>query len=110
MYYRIEGSEYLEGKWSDWYGIGQVLACHETAKAFRGVSIPKCLRTGKYRNTRSWFTEYGWNKYRNQIMRQVESHSYWINTRIRVLTTENLPHIIMRGKTQAVENLNPAGP
>lgn len=105
MYYRIEACELLNNEWTDWYGIGQVLCGGENRKAFRGLSVPKCLKTGKYRNTRSWFTDYGWKKYHKQIMEQVNSHSIWINIRIRVLKAESLPNLVMRGKTQVVENL-----
>ena len=98
MYYRIEGSEYLDGKWTDWDGISQILTCEKTLMAFRGLSIPKCLRTGKYRNTRSWFTECGWEKYRGQVMLQIAWHGQQIPIRYRVLTAENLSHIVMKGK------------
>ena len=106
MFYRIDGSEYLNGKWTDWDGIGHVLIYQEALKAFRGLSVPKCLRTGKYLNTRSWFTEYGWEKYRGQIMLQIAWHGQSIPVKYRVLTAENLPHVIMKGKTQVVENLD----
>lgn len=107
MYYRIEAQELLKNGRTGWYGIGQVLCGSENRKAFRGLSVPKCLKTGRYRNTRSWFTDYGWRKYYPQIMKQVDSHNYWIPTRIRILRAENLPNLVMCGKTQVVENLDP---
>lgn len=106
MYYRIEGSEYLDNQWSDWCGIANVLCGGENKKAFRGIAVPRCLIRGKYKNTRSWFTDYGWKKYKEQIMQQVESHGMWIRTRTRVLTAESLPNIVMHGKTQVLENLD----
>lgn len=105
MYYRIEGSEYLNGKWSDWDEIGQILAYEESVKAFRGLTIPKYLKTEKYRNTRFWFTEYGWEKYRGQVLLQIAWHGQSIPIRYRVLTAKNLSNIVMQGKTQVVEKL-----
>lgn len=74
--------------------------------AFQDLSVPKCLRTGKYRNTRFWCTEHGWEKYRGQVMLQIVWHGMSIPVKYRVLTAENLSHIVMKGKTQAVESLN----
>lgn len=105
MYYRIEGAEFLNGKWTAWDGIGQILTYEETVKAFRGLTMPKCLKTGNYRNTRSWFTEYGWEKYRGQVLLQIAWHGQLIPIRYRVLTAKNLSNIVMQGKTQVVENL-----
>lgn len=45
MYYRIEGSESIGNKWTDWYGIANVLCGGENTKAFRGIAVPKCLRS-----------------------------------------------------------------
>ena len=107
MYYRVEASEKVGGRWTDWRGVGQVLCGPENRKAFRGLAVPKCLSSGEYRNTRSWFTEQGWKKYKDQIMQQIANHDLWIATKTRLLTTEELPNKVMCGKMQAVENLDP---
>ena len=104
-YYRLEASEYISGKWTEFYGICQVLFRQEYGPALKGLDVPKCLKSGIERNTRSWFTVHGWEKYSPGLFKALQKHSQYIDTRWRVLVTQKTINLIMRGKSQVVEKL-----
>ena len=106
MYYRLEARE---SHTSEWLGIYACLDGPELTLAGRGLHTPKCLSHGGYRNTRSWFTEYGWSRYAAKLFKAMLMHKEWTHLEYRVLTASEKDlkgTAISRGSVQIVENLD----
>lgn len=69
----------------------------------RGLYIPKVLKERKITKTKSWYTEYGYQKYKKAIeLILKEANSYPYNRGLKLITTENVGKIISKGKVQIV--------
>lgn len=109
MYYRIEARETGAPSAREWDGVYTVLDGTELSIASRGLHVPKALRKG-LRNTKSYFTEYGWQKYSGRIFKAIRMHKSWCGMQYRIIAVkeENIPaeRIVSRGKVQILENLD----
>ena len=70
----------------------------------RGLHIPKILKERKVTKTKSWYTEYGFQKYKKAIESVLkEANSYPYNRELKLITTDTIGEIISKGKVQIVE-------
>lgn len=99
MYYRLE---YPDGKGIFSKELGYI--DDDYLKPLRrGLHVPKIFKEGKISGTKSWYTEYGYQKYKKAIELVLkEANSYPYNRGLKLITTETVEEIISKGKVQIV--------
>lgn len=99
MYYRLE---YPDGKGIFSKGLGYI--DDDYLKPLRkGLYVPKIFKKEKIIKTKSWYTEYGYQKYKNVIEAALEgANSYPYKRGLKLITTETVGEIISKGKVQIV--------
>ena len=99
MYYRLE--------YQDGTGVFQKPNGYIDSKALKTLGqtlkIPKILMTNQHPRTKSWFTEYGYQRYKGLIDDiLVDANSYPYNRNLLLLRSDNPGEILSKGKVQIV--------
>ena len=71
------------------------------------LPVPQWYKKHPESKTKAWFTEYGYNKY-HEKMENVIQHIIIEENRpydIRLLKQESVPDIVMKGKTQCLQQI-----
>lgn len=97
MYYRLEypnGVGIFQGCGGVWY---------ELLTPFDKLTVPKYLKNNPQSNTRSWFTEAGFFRFKNDID-LILDYSEKYHWDVSLVTKEHITHILSKGKYQVLES------
>ena len=79
--------------------------CKALGELRRKLPVPKVFMQENIPPTKSWFTEYGYKKYKSQIEEILDCANNYHHRGLQLIVTENPGEILMRGKLQIVTKL-----
>ena len=103
MFYRYEAKHISNDKW---IGIFQAFNPSEKRK-WNCLYEPKWYRDNPHVESKAWFTEHGYNKWKNKMNAMIEDFHFG-NTNgweFRIVKKENLDNIVMYGKSQVIQKI-----
>ena len=106
MYPVSNGENATVKDWQSLYGYSITVKktdIFDVMKLRKGLYVPKIFKKEKIIKTKSWYTEYGYQKYKNAIEAALEgANSYPYKRGLKLITTETVGKIISKGKVQIV--------
>lgn len=106
MYYRFEACKAQESseKKNSWVGIFSVLNPSQRRFIGRTLAEPKWYEKNLNIESKCWFTEKGYEKYKDVLEGMIEEYLlYHPNAKFRVVKKDNLENYAVKGSIQCIE-------
>lgn len=103
VYYRYIARK-TTGPDQEWKGLFQVLPPPIKRKADRFIHEPKWYTTHPNADTRCWLTEYGYERYHEELENLIWETNEWFSPiDYRLIVSRDIENIVMTGKVQCIQ-------